>query len=84
MSFKKILSLGLAALMTFSVATCAFADGEVKGANEDPANTEVTDETLVIGLSSEPSALWAIGSGKVENELVIVQNALQEIGRAHV
>ena len=78
MSFKKFLAVGLAAVMTFSMATCAFADGEVKGANEDPANTEVTDETIVIGLSSEPSALWAIGSGKVENELVIVQNALQD------
>ena len=78
MSFKKFLAVGLAAVMTFSMATCAFADGEVKGANEDPANTEVTDETIVIGLSSEPSALWAIGSGKVENELVIIQNALQD------
>ena len=28
------------------------AFGAVKGANEDPANTEVTDETLVVCLAS--------------------------------
>ena len=78
MSFKKVLGIGLAALLTFSMATCAFADEEVKGANEDPANTEVTDETIVIGLSSEPSALWAAGSGKTENEMVIIASGLQD------
>ena len=78
MSFKKILSLGLAALMTLSVATCAFADGEVLDANVDPANTELSDETLVIGLSAEPSALWAAGTGKVENEMMIISNALYD------
>lgn len=78
MSFKKFLAVGLAAVMTFSMATCAFADGEVKGANEDPANTETTDETIVIGLSSEPSALWASGTGKQENELVIIQRTMQD------
>ncbi len=78
MSFKKLLAVGLAAVMTFSFATCAFAEDGVYGANEDPANTEVTDETLVIGLSAEPSALWAIGTGKVENEMMIISNALYD------
>ena len=78
MSLKKILSIGLAAAMTLSFATCAFAEDGVYGANEDPANTEVTDETLVIGLSAEPSALWAAGTGKVENEMMIISNALYD------
>ena len=76
--FGKLAALGLAAVMTISMASCAFADGEVKGANEDPANTEISDETLVIGLSAEPSALWAIGAGKLENEISIIANALQD------
>ena len=75
MSFKKMLSLGLAALLTLSCAATAFA---AQDANQDPANTEVTDETLVIGLSSEPSALWGGGSGKVENEMQIIGNALMD------
>ena len=44
----------------------------------DPANTQKTDETIVIGLSAEPSALWAGGTGKAENEMQIIQNALQD------
>ena len=75
MSFKKMLSLGLAALLTLSCAATAFA---AQDANQDPANTEVTDETLVIGLASEPSALWGGGSGKVENEMQIIGNALMD------
>ena len=78
MNFKKLLSIGLAGVMTFSAASCVFAEDGVHGANEDPANTEVTDETIVIGLSSEPSNLWAIGSGKLENEAVIITNALAD------
>ena len=58
MSFKKYLGVALAATMTLSMASCAFAEEGVHGLYEDPANTQVTDETLVIGLSAEPSALW--------------------------
>ena len=54
--------LTLAGLLTFSQA----ALGAVKGANEDPANTEVTDETLVVCLASEPSTLWGPAEGKLE------------------
>ena len=78
MSFKKYLGVALAATMTLSMASCAFAEEGVHGLYEDPANTQVTDETLVIGLSAEPSALWAAGSGKQENELSIISAALQD------
>ena len=61
-----------------SAGNCVMADGTVLNANVDPINTEVTDETLTIGLSSEPSALWGIGSGKVENEMMIIDNALTD------
>jgi len=75
MKFSKMISLGLAAAMTLSLSMSAYA-GEAKGANEDPANTEMTDEQIVINLASEPSALWGGGSGKVENEMQIVNAAL--------
>ena len=77
MKFSKIISLGLAAVMTVSLSMTAYA-GEAKGANVDPANTEMTDETIVINLASEPSALWGGGSGKVENEMQIVNAALMD------
>ena len=77
MKFSKIISLGLAAVMTVSLSMTAYA-GEAKGANADPANTEMTDETIVINLASEPSALWGGGSGKVENEMQIVNGALMD------
>jgi len=44
-------------------------------ANSDPANTKVTDETLRIGLSSEPSTLWGAAGGKTENEEQIINAA---------
>lgn len=49
-----------------------------KTANADPANTKVTDETLKIGLASEPSTLWGGGCGKTENEMQIVSGALMD------
>ena len=57
MKLSKMLSFGLAAAMTLSLSMSAYA-GEAKSANVDPANTEMTDETIVINLSAEPSALW--------------------------
>ena len=74
MKLKKMVALGMACAMTLSCATTTFA--AVKGANEDPANTEKTDETLRIALASEPSTLWPAGSGKTENEGQIVSGAL--------
>ena len=77
MKLSKMLSFGLAAAMTLSLSMSAYA-GEAKSANVDPANTEMTDETIVINLSAEPSALWGGGSGKVENEMQIVNAALMD------
>ena len=74
---KAILSTVLAAMMTLSMTVSAFA-GEAVGANVDPVNTEVTDETIVIGLAAEPSGLWGSGTGKVENEMQIVNGALTD------
>ena len=42
--------------------------GDVVTPNQDPANTEKTDETLTIGLSSEPSTLYGAAGGTTENE----------------
>lgn len=77
MSFKKITSILLAAMMTISLGAMSVS-ADVKGANEDPANTNVSDETLVVGLSAEPSSLWMGGSGKTENEGVIIESALTD------
>ena len=79
MKMRKLLSLGLAAFMTVSLfAVGAAADEEVKGANQDPANTEKSDETIVIGLSAEPSGLFPAGTGKTENEMMIIYGALTD------
>ena len=73
---KRLLGLFLAATLALTASATAFAAEGVKDANEDPANTELSDETIVIEFSSEPSALWAGGTGKQENELIMVQAAL--------
>ena len=44
--------------------------------NKDAANTEKTDETLTVGLSSEPSSLYGASVGKTENEEQIIGNAI--------
>ncbi len=48
----------------------------VQGANTDPLNTKTTDESITIGLASEPSALWGAAVGKTENEGQIISAAL--------
>ena len=55
MKLRKIAALALAAIMT--VSTAATASAAAVGANEDPANTEKTDETITIALASEPATL---------------------------
>ncbi len=50
--------------------------GDVVTPNQDPANTEKTDETLTIGLTSEPSTLYGAASGTTENEEQIIGNAM--------
>ena len=79
MKLKKMMLLGLASIVSVSLSFTAavFAEG-VHGANEDAPNTEKTDETLVIALASEPSSLWMGGSGKLETEMVIIQEAFTD------
>lgn len=48
------------------------------GAFEDPANTEKSDETIVIGLASEPAALYGPGAGLIATESNVIQNALTD------
>lgn len=80
MSLKRIMSLGLAAIMTASLAANCFASEAtgVKGANEDAPNTVATDETLYIGLPAEPSTLWGSAVGKVENESQMINSAIMD------
>lgn len=77
MKFRRAASLGLVAAMAMSMT--AFADdatAAVKGANADPANTQVTDETITIGLASEPADLWGAGAGTTANESMIINGAI--------
>lgn len=76
MKFKKMAAFGIACVMALSCVTTASA--AAKGANEDPACTEKTDETLKVALSSEPSTLWPAGSATTENEAQIVANCLMD------
>lgn len=46
--------------------------------SDDPANTNTSDETLVVVLASEPSTLWGAPDGKVENESQYVNMALMD------
>lgn len=52
--------------------------GSVGIDSNDPANTDTSDDTLVVVLASEPSSLWGAPDGKVENETQIVNNALMD------
>lgn len=76
MKLRKTIALGMAVAMTLSCA--ATASAAVKDANQDPANTEATDEALRIALASEPSTLWPAGSGKTENEAQIISSCLMD------
>lgn len=80
MKLKKIMSFALACAMTVSLsANCFAAEATaVKGANEDPVNTEKTDEAIRIGFSAEPSTLWGAATGKVENEAMIIDSAIMD------
>jgi peptide/nickel transport system substrate-binding protein len=76
MKMRKIAALVLTAAMVLSSAMCVHA--EITTAGVDPANTEVTDETLRIVMGSEPSTLWGAAAGQVENESQLVLNALMD------
>lgn len=78
---RRIIALLFAGVISaLPLTACAddAASSEVKWANEDAPNTEVTDETLVVGLSSEPSGIWMGGTTNVENEMVIVEHAIMD------
>ena len=76
MKFRKIAALALAAVMTVSAA--ATASAAAVGANEDPANTEKTDETITIALASEPATLAPSLSGTAANEAQIVSSTYMD------
>lgn len=89
MKLKKLTAVVLAGAMVLSLAACggnsekAEPTGTKEGStvsvvppNTDPANTEKTDETLTIGLTSEPSTLYGAAAGKTENEEQIIGSAL--------
>lgn len=84
MRFRKGLMIGLSALMVSSMACQMgiFADDAAENGtrlpNRDAVNTAVTDETLVIDFASEPSSLWGAGTGKVENEMLMIDMAIMD------
>ena len=79
MKFRRLIGCGLAVALSLTAAmsATAFAEG-IHGANEDAPNTNVSDKTLVVALSSEPSALWMAGTSKAENEMTIIQHAFSD------
>jgi len=76
MKFRKIAALALAAAMALSTAVTASA--AAVGANEDPVNTEKTDETITIALASEPATLAPSLSGTNANEAQIVSSTYMD------
>lgn len=92
MKMKRLAALVLSGVMVFSLAACTgsskkeestkstgtekTATPTVSTPNSDPVNTEKTDETLTIGLASEPSTLYGVAAGKTENEEQIIGSAL--------
>lgn len=76
MKRKKMTALLLTGILAVSAAVPASA--AVSGANEDPVNTEKTEETLHIAMASEPSALWPAAAGKVEAEAEMISAALMD------
>lgn len=90
MKLKKITAIFLAVAMMFSLAACGGEDKaastetdsaettatHIVESNQDPANTEKSDETLTIGLAGEPSTLYGAAGGKTENEEQIIGSAL--------
>ena len=59
-------------------SSSAAATGNLRSANSDPVNSEVSDKTLVIGLMSEPSNLWDAGMGTTQNENEIIGSCLRD------
>ncbi len=90
MKLKRLVSIGLAAVMALSRVACGGCDSEKQDngsadgqtvvaentANADEANTEKTDETLVVALASEPSSMAPTLVGQSENESSIISGAI--------
>ncbi len=92
MKLKKLVSLSLTAVMALSMVACGSKDagntastegGEEAApvvaentANTDAANTEKSDETLVVALASEPSSIVPTLVGESENESSIISGAM--------
>lgn len=90
MKLKRLVSTGLAAVMALSMVACGGSDSEKQDngsadgqtvvaentANADEANTEKTDETLVVALASEPSSMAPTLVGQSENESSIISGAI--------
>lgn len=91
MKMKRIAALALSGVMVLSLAGCGGASKEANSTstkaektstpsvttpNSDPLNTKKSDETLTIGLASEPSTLYGVAGGKTENEEQIIGSAM--------
>ena len=86
MNRKRLVAAGLAAVMAVSLAACGGKTDSTQSskttqindntANSDAANTEKTDETLTISLSSEPSSIVGSLVGESENEGCVISGAI--------
>lgn len=56
----------------------AIANAGVMSSFQDPANTQKSDETIVIGLGTEPAFLYSAAAGNLANEPSIIDNALRD------
>jgi len=83
MKLNRFMGAMIATVITASsfLAAPCYADNlqdAVSKPNMDAPNTNVTDETLVVSFASEPSGLWGSATGKVENEMLIINMALTD------
>ncbi len=91
MKLKRVVSAGLATVMSLSMVACGSSEdgGKVSDsikdsapvvaentANTDASNTEKSDETLVVALASEPSSIVPTLVGESENESSIIGGAI--------
>lgn len=77
MKLRKSIAIILAAATVMAMAP-ASVNAEILEADVDAPNTEVTDESIQIVLSSEPSTLWGAPAGKIENESCYIANAIMD------
>ncbi len=61
-----------------SGAAQSLATGESTTAEAAAPNTVKSDETLVVSMASEPSNLWAAGSGQSDNQGQTIQNCISD------